>query len=195
MRINNGDPYTPSAYGIGYMGEGSYSSSENGIPTKCYKQWNSMLLRCYDEKHLVRYPTYRGCSVSEEWHNFQNFAKWYEKYYIEGYALDKDILIKGNKVYGPTTCCFIPAEINSMFKVYNRTYPTGVQKVGKKFRAYICTHVETINLGHFLTVEEAFNAYKIAKEKHIKIIAEKYRSVIDVRVYECLINYQIETKL
>ena len=59
------------------------------------------------------------CSVYEGWHNFQNFAKWYEDNYYEieeeQMHLDKDILVKGNKVYSPDTCVFVPETINGLF--------------------------------------------------------------------------------
>lgn len=75
-----------------------------------------MLRRCYDKQFQERQPTYKGCIVCEEWYNFQNFAKWFdENYYeIEGekIALDKDLLKLNNKIYSPSTCCFLPQRIN-----------------------------------------------------------------------------------
>ena len=71
-----------------------------------------MFDRCYYSGYQDNNPTYRGCTVAEEWHNFQNFAKWYEDNYIEGYQLDKDIKVEGNKVYGPDTCMFISKQEN-----------------------------------------------------------------------------------
>ena len=76
-------PYEKSVYGIGYLGEGDYKSKENGKNTKIYDVWHGMLRRCYDEKLHERQPTYIGCKVCEEWHNFQNFAKWYDENYYE----------------------------------------------------------------------------------------------------------------
>lgn len=102
-------PYERTVYGVGYLGEGKYKCKENGKYTKCYKVWNSMLQRCYDKKYHRKEPTYKDCEVSEEWHNFQSFAEWYDKNYyeIEGetMALDKDILIKHNKIYSQKLVC------------------------------------------------------------------------------------------
>ena len=112
-------PYERRTYGIGYLGEGKYNSCENGKKTKCYKVWHSMLQRCYDPKLQEREPTYRGCTVCDKWHNFQTFAEWYNDNYYqihgEVMCLDKDILIKGNKIYSPETCCFVPEKINTLF--------------------------------------------------------------------------------
>lgn len=75
-----------------------------------------MFVRCYDDKYQLRQPTYIGCSVSDDFCNFQNFAEWYSHYkYKCKYPLeiDKDLLYEGNKIYSPKTCCLLPKEINS----------------------------------------------------------------------------------
>ena len=120
-------PYEKRYYGVGYIGEGKYKVWENGKNTKCYKTWHNMLNTCYDEKFHEKYPTYIGCEVDKNWHNFQNFAEWYyNNYYeIEGgkMCLDKDILYKHNKVYPSKTCIFLAQTINSIFvKIYKRNY-------------------------------------------------------------------------
>ena len=47
-------------------------------------------------------------------------------------------------------------------------------------------------LGLFNTELEAFNAYKQAKESFVKEQANKWKSQIDPRAYEALMNYQVE---
>ena len=58
-------------------------------------------------------PTYKGCSVSEEWLRFSNFKRWMEKQDWDGKQLDKDILFEGNKVYSAETCVFVTSVVNS----------------------------------------------------------------------------------
>jgi hypothetical protein len=120
-------------HGVGYLGKGEYKSFENGKNTRQYMIWYSMINRCYNEKYHKKLPTYKDCTVSEEWHNFQNFASWYDQNYYEvngeKMALDKDILIKGNKVYSSETCIFVPQFINSLFTKCNAIrgeFPIGV---------------------------------------------------------------------
>jgi hypothetical protein len=112
-------PYERSLYGVGYLGEGDYKVSENGKATRVYTTWRGMLERCYSEEYQKRQPTYKDCKVNEEWYNFQNFAKWYESNYyeVEGeiMCLDKDILVKHNKIYSSETCIFVPQTINILF--------------------------------------------------------------------------------
>ena len=74
-----------------------------------------MLQRCYSESHLVRQPTYKGCSVCEEWLTFSNFKSWMEQQDWEGKQLDKDLLVYKNKIYSPETCVFVSSVINSFF--------------------------------------------------------------------------------
>lgn len=119
------DPLHKSVYGIAFLGVGKYKSSINNKETIVYKTWNGMLKRCYHAQTQDRQPTYKGCTVCEEWFNFQNFADWYYKNYIDGYHLDKDIRLKGNKIYSPDTCMFVSLKDNNIaarakhFKVKN----------------------------------------------------------------------------
>lgn len=49
-------------------------------------------------------------------------------------------------------------------------------------------------IGSFYNIEDAFNAYKIAKESHIKEVANDYytKGFITKRVYDALLNYKID---
>lgn len=107
------NPNSISVYGIGILGVGSFSRKNH---PKEYSSWRRMLQRCYNLKTQERQPTYKGCSVDKRWHNFQNFCE--DIVHLENYelwknntkkcawALDKDIKIKGNKIYSKDTCKF-----------------------------------------------------------------------------------------
>lgn len=184
--------YQPSVFLIGYLGEGNYCVKSH---LKIYKRWKSMLERCYSIEYQNKHITYRNCYVVEEWHNFQNFAMWYEKNYAKDFQLDKDILFKGNKTYSPQTCCFVPQEINGLF-IRNTTnkgeLPLGVSAEGNKFRADYKIKCKTVYLGNFNTVKEAFQSYKTAKEGWIKEVANEWKEKIDIRVYQAMCAYQVE---
>ena len=111
------NPYDKSVFGIGYFGEGKYTAKLNNKATSCYTLWHNMLRRCYVLKDMHTHPTYENCTVCEEWLNFQNFATWYEENFYqitnEKMAIDKDIVIKGNKIYSPETCVFVSQRINN----------------------------------------------------------------------------------
>ena len=203
-------PYEPRLFNVGYIGEGKYKDlcrKINGKHTKCYSTWHDVLRRCYDKKYQDKKPTYIGCTVCEEWHNFQNFAQWYEENYYEvneeEMHLDKDILVKGNKFYSPSTCIFVPKQINTLFVNCTRKrgdYPIGVSwiKRDKEFRVYcsiydvISNKSNNIYLGHYQDVNEAFQCYKQFKEKYIKKIADEYKDIIPIKLYEAMYKYKIE---
>ena len=112
-------PYEKRYYHQGFLGEGEYKPYINHKPTRAYVHWYQMLRRCFSVKYQDKKPTYIGCQVCDEWLNFQNFAQWYEENYYEvneeEMHLDKDILVKGNKIYSPNTCIFAPKKINDLF--------------------------------------------------------------------------------
>lgn len=195
------NPYHPTIYNIGYLGHGKYKSSIFGRKTYLYKTWMSMFSRCYDEKVHERQPNYKDVDVCAEWYNFQNFAQWMEGKYnpetMQGWQLDKDILIKGNKIYSPDTCCFVPSEINNLFVGCNKSrgsLPIGVtfNKRLKRYVAQISKNKKREHLGIFKTIEEAFKIYKVEKEKHIKEVADKWKDLISVRIYNALYNYEVD---
>ena len=195
------NPMFPSVYGVGYFGIGKFKSiDENGKHTKCYDAWQRMLQRCYDPKFHEKHPTYKGCRVCEEWHNFQVFAEWYYEHYyeFEGQTmnLDKDILNKGNKVYSADSCIFVPQFINKLFTKHDNKrgeYPIGVCKHRNKFTAQLAKgNGKLIHLGVFNTPEEAFLVYKKAKEEYIKQVAEEYKDKIPYRLYEVMMNYEVD---
>jgi hypothetical protein len=109
------DPLKPVVLGVGYFGIGEFKAKVNGSNTPAYERWRGMLKRCYCDKYQKRFPTYTGCLVASEWHNFQVFAKWfYENYPNDGvnYDLDKDIVQDGNKIYSSEFCKFVTKKEN-----------------------------------------------------------------------------------
>lgn len=197
------DPYYPSIYGVGYIGEGEYLPSVNCKDTKEYQLWANMLKRCYSIKNK-RYHRYggRGVTVCREWHNYQNFADWVVKqpnFGKEGFQLDKDLRIKDSKEYSPDTCSFVPQNINSLLVSCNKRrgkFPVGItlDKNSNKFRSECHNGIGTRTyLGIYLSIEEAFQVYKEYKENLIKQVAkEEYeKGNIIKEVYDNLMIYEV----
>ena len=201
--IRNGnvkDTYLPSVYGIGVFGT-KYPSRVNGVKTKEYKLWHSMLVRCYSDTIKKKHPTYEGCEVSENFKSYEYFYEWCHSQIGFGnkdWHLDKDLLVKGNKIYSEDSCVFIPQEVNTLLT--KRTNSRGEYSIGvswsKTSKAFVATVAKnkgkTEWLGYFNTEIEAFNAYKQAKEAFVKEQASKWKSQIDIRAYEALMSYQVE---
>ena len=194
------DPYSPSVYGIGVFGT-KYPSRVNGVKTKEYKLWHSMLVRCYSDTIKKKHQTYIGCEVSDNFKSYEYFYEWCQKqigFGNKSWHLDKDLLIKGNKVYSEGTCVFLPQEVNTLLT--KRTASRGEYLIGvswsKTSKAFVATVAKnkgkTEHLGYFNTELEAFNAYKQAKEFFVKGQAEKWKSQIDIRAYEALMNYTVD---
>ena len=197
MAIKNG--LDKIYYGIGYYGKELEGVKLSDIPG--YRTWRMMLQRCYDKKVHNAEPRYRDCVVCDEWHSLYNFNKWYMKNYYsiadERIELDKDILIKGNKIYSPDTCVFAPQKINVLIVSANRIrgeFPIGVyyDKQKKRYIASLSCGDRTIKVARCKTPIEAFFEYKFYKEHHIKNVAESYKNHIPERLYNALMNWNIE---
>jgi len=164
-----------------------------------YKLWVNMLQRCFDEKLKQKCPTYQGVTCSKDWLSMTKFIEDVSQmkgFGLIGWALDKDIIQKGNKLYSKETCCFVPHEINTLLIKCDNSrgeYPVGVDfhKVSGKFRAQLNINGKQKNLGCFNTPEEAFQVYKRAKEAQIKVVAQKWQHLLDERVFQALLAYEV----
>lgn len=197
------DRSVPSILGVGIVGD--EVTKVNGSRLKEYNLWQALLSRCYCDKFHVKCPTYKDCSVSDNFKYYPYFKEWcnnqigFNVLDDKGnhFELDKDLLIKGNKVYSEDTCCFIPREINVAL-IYNQTkkgnHPIGVSysKVNNKFVVYVKKWEGSREyLGYFEDASVAFLAYKASKEAYLKELAKKWKDKIDPRVYEALIEWEI----
>ena len=193
------DPYVPLVYGVGVSGI-KYPSKLNGRNTKEYDLWHSMLERCYSDTYKKKYPTYEDCKCSDNFKSYEYFYEWCHNqigFGVSDFELDKDLLVKGNKIYSENICVFIPSEINSLLT--KRTASRGNHLIGvhwsktnKAFRARVnknkgCSE----HLGYFKTEIEAFKAYKKTKEAFVKEQANKWKSQIDERAYNALMKYEV----
>jgi len=184
-------------FGVGYNSGGIYETTNNRKHSKIFSLWQLMMQRCYSEKYHIRRPTYIECYVCEEWKDYQKFAEWCSVNYVEGWHLDKDIILKGNKMYSPNTCAFVPKEINLLFlrrQARRGKYPIGVcwDKQMLKFRSIYKIKGKHKTIGLFNTPELAFNAYKLAKEKLIKEVADEYKDRIINEIYYSMHSYKVE---
>ena len=197
------DGYVSNPYGNTKRGEyklGEYGRGNNRNKIS-YWYWNAMISRCHDNYLLEKEPSYKQCTICEEWKEYSSFDKWFNENYYEieneKMELDKDILFKGNKIYSPETCIFVPKNINLLFiksDAKRGEYPIGVNynKRSGKFRARCGEYGKRVNLGTFDTPEEAFNAYKNEKERYIKEVADLYKDRIPQKLYEALYKYEVE---
>lgn len=184
-------------YGVGVCDEGVYKPYVLGKVTKEYCLWKHMLERCYSEKYHSNHPTYTNCSVSVNFKNFQYFAEWTNNqigFGLKDYALDKDILVKGNKIYCENNCVFVPRQLNAFLtnsKAIRGNYPVGVSKHKNKYRSFISLENKSKHLGTSNTPEEAFEAYKAFKESYAKQLALEHEGFVDPRVITSLNNYEV----
>lgn len=170
--------------------------------TKFYEIWHSMVYRCYGKPPKRRRYSYGNCTVCKEWLILSKFKEWFENPdngYRKGHQLDKDILVKGNRVYSPDTCCFVPQEINTLFHSASRKKGKYILGVNRKkgdnvYCANICVGGIRTFLGCYKSENEAFEAYREAKELYIRKLAEDYYSKREItkRVYDALMAYHIK---
>lgn len=179
-------------YGVGV--NDLYLTQTVGKNSPLYLSWKGMLERCYKNGGI---RGYEDCSVCEQWHKLSNYREFFDENYIEGFAIDKDFLIPGNKVYRPEACIFIPTEINSLLIKCGRDENgklRGVnysERLGKYVANVSFSAIgKRIHIGVYDTEAEAERAYISKKREIIKQIADKYRDKMPELTYLAIINHQ-----
>lgn len=152
-----------------------------------YIKWHSMISRCYNPPSIKTEITYFGISVCNEWLTYSNFEKWSLDNFHKGLHLDKDILVTGNKIYSPETCCYVPKDVNNILVLRCNArgdYPLGVSKMAKDKRsinerkkpylAKITDKGKTVNMGYFEKPLDAHKMWQLAKSKQIQRVVSWY---------------------
>ena len=138
---------------------------ENGKKVNCpiYSCWNRMLERGHSLKFKTKYSAYDGVTVHPDWHRLSKFTEWLNtqpQVNWQELQIDKDLLVKGNKVYGPDTCCFLTNRENSVFRPRNSIKLGSVSKNDRyeRKKPWMC-RITRCNkhffIGSFSTKEEA----------------------------------------
>lgn len=157
-----------------------------------YKVWKSMICRAFSAKYQDEYPTYAECSVVDEWIRFSVFKEWMLTQNWEGKHLDKDILINGNKVYGPDSCVFVSPSINNLMsscEARRGLCPKGVSfnKASGMYVSYCNDHKIRKHLGYFDTANKAENAYLLFKSGVIRKIANEHEASKNKKLKDALL--------
>lgn len=207
--FNNGsvkNPYYPSVYDVGITGSKYPTRIDGGHQIKEYNAWKTMLVRCFDKEYKEKHPTYANATCCDEWLLFENFYEWlhsqpnFDKWLNNnGWNLDKDIIVKRNKLYSPETCCLVPNNVNKLFvkgEALRGDCPIGVCKNDYGYGAYCHNPITNKQefLGYHSTKSRAFLAYKKRKEMIIKQVAqEEYnKGSITRECYEAMMKYEVE---
>lgn len=189
---------TDLVYGIGINDRSKPARFDSTRMAKEYEFWKRMLRRC-TQKYWDKFPTYKGCTVSENFKHYSYFYDWCQSqigFSSDGWHLDKDLLIKGNKLYSEDSCLFLPPKVNTLIlncKAHRGKLPVGVclEKSSGKFTSDCQYEGRRKKIGRYSTPQAAFEAYKTFKESYIKQVAEQYKSQIDPRAYKALLEYEV----
>lgn len=185
-------------HGVGYNDK-TRIATINRDQIREYSTWKGMIKRCYCDKYKKLFPTYDDCFVSENFKSYSYFYDWYQQQSgasNKKWQLDKDLLIKNNKIYSEDTCVFLPEDINTVIRLRTHNkgdFPIGVSVnpwSGRLF-ARIKKGRKTYHIGTYDDPNSAFLAYKREKELYIKELANAYVDELDERAYEMLMKFEV----
>jgi len=169
--------------GVG-VNDADFPIKPKGKLVRSYRVWSHVLNRCYSSKYHKIQPTYIDCYVEEVWHKYSNFHLWFmDQEPPEQWAIDKDILSQGNKIYSPSFCVMVPRELNNFTNEHAATrgdLPIGVcyNKKTKYFEAW-CNEVNSRKqkfLGSFRSPEAAHSEYRSFKWEQAKVWIDRIQS-------------------
>ena len=159
-----------------------------------YRKWRHILERCLDLKLQQKCPTYKFCTVCDEWRYLSNFIRWVNSQPNKGWQScqpDKDILFEGNKCYSPETVVFISGKVNNFILDSGKSrggYMIGVSYYPKrKKNPYLANCNNPFGgkgyIGGFSTELEAHKAWQAKKHEYACMLADMQE---DTRVAKAL---------
>ncbi len=191
------NPYDKNIFGVAFIGSGKYNSKNES-----FYVWYNMISRCYNDKRNIKNQSYENCTVDIVWHNFQNFAEWYDnnKYNCnETLMLDKDIRYSGNTTYSPDNCMLVPKTINLLFvnSKGKGELPVGItySKNKQAYEVFIAqtalSKSKTKYLGTYYDLDKAKECYAFYKSQYIREVLNQYKDVLPNKIFETIYNYKI----
>lgn len=187
------NPYFRGFNGQGYIGVGKYNSNLTDNPG--YSKWMSIWKRI-GQVGNPNFASYVHCTMDVRWESLQDFSEFYYNcpYKQDGWELDKDLIIPGNKIYGPDTAAYVPKELNTFLTKREKAsgLPKGVRENRVTFGAYLHIDGKIHRIGNYQTPDLAYAAYKLEKEKDARRLADKYEGLVDPRVIKALRNFKVD---
>lgn len=158
-----------------------------------YKKWSGILERCYSEAFHKKHPTYKDCTICEEWKYLSNFIKWVDSQPNRDWqncSPDKDLLIVGNKIYSPETTVFVSKEVNcflvdSKIRRGDTMIWSHVTPCGKKWRSQ-CSDNFTKSKGYIGVFDTEMEAHLAGKAKKHEYACQLADLQDDPRVADAL---------
>lgn len=133
---------------------------------------------------------YLDVTISDEFKDAQKFCDWVVQQpgWGQGYTLEKDLLIEGNREYRAEACVFVPFRVNQA--IIRRTAKSVVKKVQDGWS--VTCHVNNLKifLGTYPTQDEAYHVYGKYQGDYIKSLANFYKNSISEVAYQALIGWE-----
>ena len=89
--------------------------------TRTWRTWCGIIRRT--DKRDLKWLTgtgkeqYADCTLDPRWFKLSVFKEWIEQWDdFQNKEVDKDLLIPGNRIYGPDTCLMVRPVVNKWFK-------------------------------------------------------------------------------
>lgn len=199
-RIRKGNvrnPFDKHEIGTIFTGYGYCHKLDKNLRNDIYSVWKGVAQRTLTDNIRGKgRNSYLDVTLCSEWYNFQNFCKFVVEngYYRRGYHLDKDLLVRGNKIYKAENCCFLPQVLNGVISIVYETdngLLVGVNIKNSCYEAAISYRGKRKRLGKYDTPEEASTAYVLAKEAYVKELAQEWKDRIEPRAYQALMDWTV----
>lgn len=180
------------------------NTSNTKSRSSAYVRWKGIVSRCYvqSDQGYTRYGV-KGVKVCNEWRNPDVFIEWYNKYNIQGWEIDKDIVGTGD-YYSPENCVFVCNSINTFFtfikhpKVCKRGGKYDVNISIKNATSHLKGDTEEDVLEQFYLFKELYLEKLVweMKEEHRKL-CEKYPNTPEIspKLLAVLENFSTEEYL